>query len=190
MLNYFSIISIQWYHTDEFKEKATIYCVRIGHSLWSAISCRECFFVLKLQYFLSFKYILSITRAKQIINLLLLSNFYRVQKKKKGTNYGIRLGHSLWSANQLPAQSVNATCLLVESERYQFEIQHYISVLNILHLHYYNVLYNIIYLFCICIFRQPRITSNLSTVPLRAAFFNEILSLLSARRLRENSPNN
>ena len=44
-------------------------------------------FVSKLQYFHSFKYISSITQAKQIINLLLLNNFYpviydiRVQKE-------------------------------------------------------------------------------------------------------------
>ena len=25
----------QWYHTDELKKKATNYCVRFGHSLWS-----------------------------------------------------------------------------------------------------------------------------------------------------------
>ncbi|CAD1475057.1 unnamed protein product, partial [Heterotrigona itama] len=30
------IISIQRYHTDEFKKNATNYCVRFGHSLWSA----------------------------------------------------------------------------------------------------------------------------------------------------------
>ncbi|KOX77708.1 hypothetical protein WN51_09373 [Melipona quadrifasciata] len=51
--------------------------------------------------------------AKQMIRLLLLNNFYpvisyrRVQKKKKATNYCIRFGHSLWSANRLPAQRVN-----------------------------------------------------------------------------------
>ncbi|CAD1470226.1 unnamed protein product, partial [Heterotrigona itama] len=54
-----------------------------------------------------------ITQAKRIISLLLLSsNFYPVilyrriqkKKKKKTTNYCIRFGHSLWSANQLPAQ--------------------------------------------------------------------------------------
>ena len=54
-----------------------------------------------------------ITQIKQMItSLLLLNNFYlvmyrRVQKKKKATNYCIRFGHSLWSANQLPAQGVN-----------------------------------------------------------------------------------
>ena len=47
-----------------------------------------------------------------MISLLFLNNFYpvishrRVQKKKKSTNYCIRFGHSLWSANQLPAQGV------------------------------------------------------------------------------------
>ena len=33
-------------------------------------------------------------------------SYRRVPKKKKATNYRIRLGHSLWSANQLPAQGV------------------------------------------------------------------------------------
>ena len=47
-----------------------------------------------------------------MISLLFLNNFYgvtlyrRVQKKKKARNYCIRFGHSLWSANQLPAQGV------------------------------------------------------------------------------------
>ena len=47
---------------------------------------------------------LSITQAKQIINLLLFSHFYpvilyrRVQRKKKATNYYIQFGRSLWSA--------------------------------------------------------------------------------------------
>ena len=48
-----------------------------------------------------------------MISLLPLNNFYpvissyrRVQEKKKATNYCIRFGHSLWSANQLPAQRV------------------------------------------------------------------------------------
>ncbi|CAD1476133.1 unnamed protein product, partial [Heterotrigona itama] len=48
--------------------------------------------------------------AKQIINLLLLSNnfcpksYHTYEFKKKVTNYRIRFGHSLWSANQLPVQ--------------------------------------------------------------------------------------
>ncbi|KOX77661.1 hypothetical protein WN51_09326 [Melipona quadrifasciata] len=48
--------------------------------------------------------------TKQAIDLLFLNNFYpvisyrRVQREKKATNYCIRFGHSLWSANQLPAQ--------------------------------------------------------------------------------------
>ncbi|CAD1480477.1 unnamed protein product, partial [Heterotrigona itama] len=53
---------------------------------------------------------LNITQAKQIINLLLLSNnFYpvilyrRVQKESDELLY-IWFGHSLWSVNQLPVQ--------------------------------------------------------------------------------------
>ncbi|CAD1481295.1 unnamed protein product, partial [Heterotrigona itama] len=53
---------------------------------------------------------LNITQLKQMINLLLLSNnfypviYYTDEFQKKATNYCIRFGHSLWSANQLPAQ--------------------------------------------------------------------------------------
>ena len=46
-------------------------------------------------------------QAKRKISLLLLNNFYPVtQEEKKATNYCIRFGHSLWSANQLPPQVV------------------------------------------------------------------------------------
>ena len=51
-----------------------------------------------------FSVYLSITQAKQIINLLLLNHFYpvtsyrRIRKKRKATNCCIRFGHSLWSA--------------------------------------------------------------------------------------------
>ena len=67
-------------------------------------------FLLKLQYFLSFKYLYSniSEKGKQIINLLIIFNhFYsvisyrRVQKESGELSY-IRFGHSLWSANQLP----------------------------------------------------------------------------------------
>ncbi|KAF3427350.1 hypothetical protein E2986_12135 [Frieseomelitta varia] len=40
-LQYFLSFNItKWYHIDEFKKKATNYCVRFGHSLWSAISAK------------------------------------------------------------------------------------------------------------------------------------------------------
>ena len=38
---YFSNISIQRYHIDEFKEKAANCCIRFGHSLWSAVNCQR-----------------------------------------------------------------------------------------------------------------------------------------------------
>ena len=47
-----------------------------------------------------------------MISSLPLNDFYpvisyrSVQKEKKATNYCTRFGHSLWSANQLPAQEV------------------------------------------------------------------------------------
>ncbi|CAD1471375.1 unnamed protein product, partial [Heterotrigona itama] len=53
---------------------------------------------------------LSITQAKQVINLLFLSNnfypyrYHTNEFKKKATSYSMRFGHSLWSANQLPTQ--------------------------------------------------------------------------------------
>ena len=54
-------------------------------------------------------------------NLLPLDNFYpvtlcrRVRKKKKATNYCIRFGHSLRSANQLPTQG---EILVMEKDLY------------------------------------------------------------------------
>ncbi|KOX80643.1 hypothetical protein WN51_05498 [Melipona quadrifasciata] len=53
-----------------------------------------------------------------------------VQKKKKATNYCIRFGHSLWSANQLPAQGLNYMILDNEYlERFEnFEATCYIAV--------------------------------------------------------------
>ncbi|CAD1472828.1 unnamed protein product [Heterotrigona itama] len=78
------IISIQRYHTDEFKQKAVKYCIRFGHSLWSVNQ-------------------LPAQEAKQITNLLLLSGYFypvmlyrRVQKESNELLY-IRFGHSLWS---------------------------------------------------------------------------------------------
>ncbi|CAD1469003.1 unnamed protein product, partial [Heterotrigona itama] len=57
--------------------------------------------------------------GKTIIINLLLHNSYPViyhtdEFKKKATNYCMRFGHSLWSANQLPAQEVNL-CLKIVS---------------------------------------------------------------------------
>ena len=40
LLNNFYPVFNNFYHTDELKKKATIYCVRFGHSLWSAVSCQ------------------------------------------------------------------------------------------------------------------------------------------------------
>ena len=62
---------------------------------------------------------LNVTEVKQMISYF-YNNFYpvmsyrRVQKKKKATDYCIRFGHSLWSANQLPAQGVK------KSRRFNF----------------------------------------------------------------------
>ena len=47
-------------------------------SQFTSCHARRKYFVPKLRYFLSFRYILSITQAKQIINLLFLSYFYPV----------------------------------------------------------------------------------------------------------------
>ena len=78
---------------------------------------RREFFVPKLQHFLSF----NVTQAEQMMSLLLVNNFYpmishrRVQRKKKATNYCIRFGHSLWSANQLPAQGVKSELFVIHN---------------------------------------------------------------------------
>ena len=56
-------------------------------------------FAPKLQYFLSFRCILSITRTKQIINLLLLNNFYPVSIVPTSSKRKRRvIGLSSWSA--------------------------------------------------------------------------------------------
>ena len=64
-------------------------------------------FLSQIATFPQFYVYLNVIQAKQMISLLLLNNFFsvisyqQVQKKKKVTNYCIRFGHSLWSANQL-----------------------------------------------------------------------------------------
>ena len=54
-----------------------------------------------------------ITLAKEIINLLLLSDFHPVIRadefETKATNYCTRFGHSLWSVNHLPAREAKFT---------------------------------------------------------------------------------
>ncbi|CAD1469708.1 unnamed protein product, partial [Heterotrigona itama] len=91
-----------------------------GHSLWSANQLPAQEVNLNVENFLSQNYnissVLNMTQTKQIIDLLLLSNnFYPMisyRFKKKKVNYCTRFGHSLWSANQLPAQGVKMTPLL------------------------------------------------------------------------------
>ena len=59
----------------------------------------------KIATFSQFQVYYNVTQAKQMTSLLLFDNFYpvtsyrRVQKEKKATNYCVRFGHSLWSAN-------------------------------------------------------------------------------------------
>ena len=130
IIYYFSTISIQWHHTDEFEKKTTNLCIRCWSlvmvrnrlpaqvvNLWNDVSRTSRIFCLKIAIFSKFQVYLSTTQAKQIINLLLLNNFYpvisyqRLQKEKKATKYCTRFGHSLWSANQLPAQGVETNDL-------------------------------------------------------------------------------
>ena len=62
---------------------------------------RREFFRPKIAIFSQFSVYLSITQAKQIINLLLLSNFYPVtyrQIQETRQIVDVRFGHSLWSA--------------------------------------------------------------------------------------------
>ncbi|CAD1480294.1 unnamed protein product, partial [Heterotrigona itama] len=100
--NFYPVIS---YRRVE-KESDVYYCIRFGHSLWSANQ-------------------LSAQGTKQIMNLLLVNNFYPVisyrrVEKESDVYYCIRFGHSLWSANQLPAQGVKRDgvfCKLAPKER-------------------------------------------------------------------------
>ena len=50
-------------------------------------------------------------QAKQIINLLLLNNFYTDEFKKKATNHCARFGRSLWSAISCRGRCVIAVTL-------------------------------------------------------------------------------
>ena len=78
---------------------------------WRATQCWE-FFIRKIAIFSQFQVYLNITQAKQIVNLLLLSNnfypviSYRSDIKKRRIICCIRFRHSLWSANQLPTQGI------------------------------------------------------------------------------------
>ena len=106
--NFYPVI---WYRRVRRKKKATNYCIRFGRSLWSAnqLPAHVENFLPQIATFPQFYVYLNVTQAKRMISLL-LNNFYpvisyrRARKKKKATNYCIRSGRSLWSANQLPAQ--------------------------------------------------------------------------------------
>ena len=80
---------------------------------WNNVPRTSRIFCPKIAIFSQFQVYLGITQAKQIINLLLLNNFYPMisydtdEFKKKVTNYCVRFGRSLWSANQLPAQGID-----------------------------------------------------------------------------------
>ena len=101
------------------------YCIRFGHSLWSAISCqrewltscarmtchaRREFFCPKIATFSQFQVYLSITQTKQIINLLLVNHFYPVisyRRVQRGSEELLNTIRSLVMVrNQLPARVV------------------------------------------------------------------------------------
>ena len=72
-------------------------------------------FLSKLQYFLSLKYILSIVEAKQIINVLLVNNFYPADtptrsKEKENDELLCTVWSLVMVRNQLPAQMVKLRC--------------------------------------------------------------------------------
>ena len=76
----------------------------------------------RIATFPQFQVYLNIIQNKMTSSLL-LNNFYPVishewiQKMKKATNYCIRSGHSLWSAERLPAQGVEKEFLIIERWR-------------------------------------------------------------------------
>ncbi|KAF3422329.1 hypothetical protein E2986_10876 [Frieseomelitta varia] len=86
----------------------------------------------------SSKEYLNITQAKQMTSLLLLDDFcpvisYRCvqkKKKKKATNYCIRFGHSLWSANQLPAQGANQSPIPAKQMTSLLSLNHFYPVIS------------------------------------------------------------
>ena len=87
----------------------------------------------KIAVFSQFQVYLKITQAKRVTDLLRLNNFYpvmsyrRVRMKKKATNCCVRFGHSLWSANQLPAQVVH----LLRREFLVLKLQYFLSFKHI-----------------------------------------------------------
>ena len=110
--------------SDELLYTVTRYGPRTSRQRMALTSCtgmtchsRRELFRLKLQHFLSFRYIRvkrETKQAKRMTSLLPLNNVYpvmshrRVQKKQKATSYCTGFGHSLRSANQLPAQIVKS----------------------------------------------------------------------------------
>ena len=120
-------------HRRVRKKKATNYCVRFGHSLWSAwISCqrkrltpchaRREFFRPKLQHFLKFQVYLNVTQWKRMTSLLFLNNFYPVMSYRRSSKgeesdellYTVR-SLVMVRANQLPAQWMTMVRLVLHS---------------------------------------------------------------------------
>ena len=105
--NFYPVISYRWVQKENDELLCTVLVARYGPQSVASSSGRplalerrathvENVFVPKLHYFLKFKYTISITQAEQIINLLLLNNFYPVTSyhtdefRKKATNYCVR----------------------------------------------------------------------------------------------------
>ena len=110
------------------------------YTVWSLVMVRNRLpaqavhlFVPKLQYFLSSRYILSITRTKQIINLLPLNNFYPVVSYRRVQRESDELLYTVWPLvmvrNRLPAQ-------VVKMGKFRNRGENFLDRLNILRVNY------------------------------------------------------
>ena len=83
----------------------------VNLSRWNDVPRTSTTFWSQIATFSQFQVYLNVTQAEQMINRLLLNHFHSVisspnefKRKRKRRMYCIRFGHSLWSADQLPAQ--------------------------------------------------------------------------------------
>ena len=99
-------------------EKIRLFLSKLTSCAGMTVPRTSSIFSPKIASFSQFQVYFNVSQTKQMISLLLLNHFHPVillhrrdsREKKKATNYCIRFGHSLRSANQLPAQRSKILC--------------------------------------------------------------------------------
>ena len=119
---FWSIISefrdsfIDYIITGKIRDLINLEVVVFNLLRWNDVPRTSRNFCPKIAIFSQFKEYLSITRTKQIINLLLLNNFYPVISYRRVPKESDELLYTVWSLvmvrNQLPAQVVNTRTAL------------------------------------------------------------------------------